>query len=122
MSDDLKEVENSDEEILIDLMAEKVMSTGAQALSMRGLQASPSTARRSGPSLTVTEKRSKHCDDLVNVKLISSVLPDYIPPLASVVSHDNIPRDLNYTLITLPPKGYTCNWTIVGTYSDAEDQ
>jgi hypothetical protein len=43
MSGDLSAVEKSIEEILIDLMAEKVMSTGVQALSMRGLQASPST-------------------------------------------------------------------------------
>jgi hypothetical protein len=38
------------EEIMIDLMAEKVMSAGAQDSSTRGVQASPSTARRSGPS------------------------------------------------------------------------
>jgi hypothetical protein len=37
---------------------------------------------------------------LENVKLIPSVLPNYIPPLAGVVSHDNILRDFNYTLIT----------------------
>jgi hypothetical protein len=36
-------VENSVEEILIDLMAEKVMSAGIQASSKGGLQASPST-------------------------------------------------------------------------------
>jgi hypothetical protein len=54
----------------------------------------------------VTEKRSKHRDDLVNAKLIPSVLPDYIPPLAGVVSHDNVPRDFEYTLITAYlPKG-----------------
>jgi hypothetical protein len=50
MSGDLSAVEKSVEEILIDLMAEKVMSTGIQASSMGGLQASPSTARRSVPS------------------------------------------------------------------------
>jgi hypothetical protein len=45
MSGDLSAVEKSVEEILIDLMAEKVMFAGVQASSMRGLQASPSTAR-----------------------------------------------------------------------------
>jgi hypothetical protein len=106
MSGDLSAVEKSIEEILIDLMDEKVMSTGVQASSMRGLQASPSTARRSGPSRTVTEKRSKHRDDLANAKLIPSVLPDYIPPLAGAVSRDNVLRDFEYTLITVYlPKG-----------------
>jgi hypothetical protein len=50
MSGDLSAVEKSVEEILIDLMAEKVMSAGIQASSMGGLQASPSTGRRSVPS------------------------------------------------------------------------
>jgi hypothetical protein len=50
MSDDISAVEKSIEEILIDLMVEKVMSVGIQASSMRGVQASPSTARGSGPS------------------------------------------------------------------------
>jgi hypothetical protein len=50
MSGDLSEVDKSIEEILIDLMAEKVMSTGAQASSARGVQESPSTRHRSGPS------------------------------------------------------------------------
>jgi hypothetical protein len=45
MSGDLSIVEESIEEILIDLMAKKVMSAGVQALSMRGVQASPSIAR-----------------------------------------------------------------------------
>jgi hypothetical protein len=104
--DELSTVEKSVEEILIDLMAEKVMSAGVQASSTRGLQASPSTARRSGPSRTATEKRSKHHDDLANAKLIPSVLPDYIPPLAGTVSRDSIPRDFDYTLITAYlPKG-----------------
>jgi hypothetical protein len=54
----------------------------------------------------VTEKRSKHRDDLANTKLIPSVLPDYILPLAGVVIHDSVPRDFEYTLITAYlPKG-----------------
>jgi hypothetical protein len=36
----------------------------------------------------------------VNAKLIPSILLDYIPPLAGAVSHDSVPRDFDYTLIT----------------------
>ena len=87
-------------------MAKKVVSTGVQALSTRGVQASPSTAHRSGPSRTATEKRTKHRDEFANAKLIPSILPDYIPPLAGAVSHDSLPRDFDYTLITTYlPKG-----------------
>jgi hypothetical protein len=68
MSGEHSTLEKSVEEILIDLMAEKVMSVGIQALSMGGLQASPSTGHRS--SRTATEKRSKHHDDLANAKQI----------------------------------------------------
>jgi hypothetical protein len=52
------------------------------------------------------EKRTKHCDDLENAKLIPSILLDYIPTLAGTVSCDNVPRDFDYTLITVYlPKG-----------------
>jgi hypothetical protein len=50
MSNDLSIVDKSVEEIMVYLMAEKVMSARARALSTRGLQASPSTTRRSGSS------------------------------------------------------------------------
>jgi hypothetical protein len=113
MSGDLSAVEKSVEEILIELMAEKFTSVGVQASSMAGLQASPSNARRS--SRTTTEKRNKHRDDLANAKLIPSVLPDYIPPLAGVVSHDNVPRDFEYTLITTYlPKGIRAVGPLLG--------
>jgi hypothetical protein len=106
MLDELNTVEKSLEEILIDLMTEKVMSIGIQASSTRGVQASPSTAHGSRPSQVVTEKHTKHRDDLANVKLIPSILPDYILPLANVVSRDSVPRDFDYTLITVYlPKG-----------------
>jgi hypothetical protein len=81
-------------------MEKNFMSRGAQASSKRGLQASPLTSHRSGPPRTATEKQRKHCDELENANLIPSILPDYIPPLVGVVSHDNISRDLEYTLIT----------------------
>jgi hypothetical protein len=48
----------------------------------------------------VTEKIRKHCDDLENTKQIIPVFSDYIPPLASAVIRDNIPRDFEYMLIT----------------------
>jgi hypothetical protein len=60
MSDDINAVEKSVEEILINLMVEKVMFVGAQASSRRGVQASPSTAHGSGPSQAAAEKRTKH--------------------------------------------------------------
>jgi hypothetical protein len=100
MSGDLNAVEKSIKDILIDFMFEKVMSTGFQASSTRGVQASPSTASGYGPSRDATEKQTKNRDDLANVKLIPSIMPNYILPLASVVSRDSVPMDFNYTLIT----------------------
>jgi hypothetical protein len=105
MSGERSAVENSMEKTLIDLMAEKFMSAGAQDSSITGLQASPSNAHRFGPSRTTIEKWSKH-HDLVNAKLIPSIMPDYIPPLVDMVGRDSIPRDFDYTLTTAYlPKG-----------------
>jgi hypothetical protein len=42
----------------------------------------------------------KHHDDLMNAKIILSILPDYIPPLAGVVSRDSVLRDFDYKVIT----------------------
>jgi hypothetical protein len=106
MYEELSIVEESVKEILIDLMNEKVMSMGIQASSTRGVQASLSTARGSRLSRAAIEKSIKHRDDLVNVKLLLSILLEYIPPLAGVVSHDSVPRDFDYTIITAYlPKG-----------------
>jgi hypothetical protein len=106
MSDGFSTVEKYVQEILIDLMNKRVMSIGVQASSTRGVQASPSTARGSRPSRAATKKRTKHRDDLVNAKLLPSILPDYIPPLVGVVSRDSVPRDFDYTVITAYlPKG-----------------
>jgi hypothetical protein len=106
MSDELNAIEKSVEEVLIDLMAKKVMSAGIHSSSMRGVQASPLTSRGSGPSRPAAEKRTKHRDDLENVKLILTILPNYIPPLAGAVSRDSVPRDFDYTLVTAyVPKG-----------------
>jgi hypothetical protein len=106
MSGEHSAIDKSIKDILIDLMVEKVMFTGERASSKIGVQASSSTARRSRHSRNATKKRSKHRDNLVNAKIIPSILPDYIPPLAGVVSHDSVLRDFNYTLITVYlPKG-----------------
>jgi hypothetical protein len=48
----------------------------------------------------VTEKQSKHRENLANAKQIPSILPDYILPLTGAVNHERIPRDYEYTLIT----------------------
>jgi hypothetical protein len=111
MSNELNVVEKVIEEVLIDLMAKRVMSerrmsAGVQASSTGGVQASPSTARRAGPSRTTTVTRKKHIDDIVNTKLIPRILPVYIPPLSSKINYNNVPRDFEYTLITAYlPKG-----------------
>jgi hypothetical protein len=101
-------VEKVVEEVLIKFMNERVMvmSTSVQVSSTRGLQASPSTSCRSRPSRPSIENRTKHKDDLENAKLIQSILPNYIPPLAHVVNHDSVPRDFEYTMVTVYlPKG-----------------
>jgi hypothetical protein len=100
MSDDISVVEKIVEEILIDLMVEKVMSARFQASSTRGVQASLLTARGSRPSRAAIEKINKHHDDLANAKLIPSILLEYIPPLAGVVGRDSVSRDFEYTIIT----------------------
>jgi hypothetical protein len=68
MSGECNVVDKSMEDILIDLMAEKVMSVGVHASSTGGLQASPSIGCRSGPSRTAVKKRRKNHDDMVNAK------------------------------------------------------
>jgi hypothetical protein len=106
MSKELSTTEESMKEILIDLMTERVIFVGIQASLMRGVQVSSSTAHGSRPSQVVTEKTTKHRDDLENMKLLLSILPEYIPPLAGVVSCDSVPKDFDYTIITAYlPKG-----------------
>jgi hypothetical protein len=96
MSNELSIVDKIVEEVIIDLMTERVMServmseremsASIQVSSMKGVQASQSTACGAGSSLPSMEKRTKHRDDLANAKLIPSILPDYISPLVDVVS------------------------------------
>jgi hypothetical protein len=102
MSDELSVVEKVVEEVLIDLMKERIMSisTCIQASSMRAMPASPSTTRGAGPSQSSDEKRTKNRDDLANAKLIPTILPTYIPPLRGVVNHNSVPRYFEYTLVT----------------------
>jgi hypothetical protein len=77
MSDEFSATEKVVEEVLIDLMIERVMlmSVGVQASSTRMVQASPLTAHGAGPSWPSTEKRNKHKYDLANAKLIPSIFP-----------------------------------------------
>jgi len=81
-------------------MDEKVMFASIQASSMQGLEASLSTAQH-WSSRTTTKKCSKNRDELENVKLIPSILPDYIPPLDDTASQDSVMRDFDYTFITV---------------------
>jgi hypothetical protein len=99
MLDEINATKKCVEEVLINLLVEKVMSIGIQASSMRGVQTSLLTARGSRPSRAATEKRTKHRDDLANVNLILTILPDYIPPLVGTVSRDNFLMDFYYTLV-----------------------
>jgi hypothetical protein len=108
MSDEFNIAERVVEEVLIDLMTERVMSmsTCVQASSRRGLQASPLTTCGSGPSRPSVEKRTKNKDDLENAKLVPSIFPDYILPLAGAVNRDSVTRDFEYTMVTMYlPKG-----------------
>jgi hypothetical protein len=104
MSDELTTTEKVVEEVLIDLMTERVMlergiSIGVQESSTRGPQAPPSTAHTS-PSQPTDEKQTKLRDDIANAKLIPCLLPTYLPPLSGAINHDSLPRDFEYTLIT----------------------
>jgi hypothetical protein len=104
MSNELGAVEKVVEEVLTDLMDERVMSergmsTGVQASSSGGVQASPSTAHGAGPSKTMTKTRTKHRDDIANAKLIPCIFLVYIPPLSGKINCDSVPRDFEYNLI-----------------------
>jgi hypothetical protein len=87
-------------------MAEKVMSAGIHASSTRGVKASLLAAHRFEPPRPAVEKRTKHRYDLTNAKLIPTILPDYIPPLADATSRESVLRDFDYTMVTAYlPKG-----------------
>jgi len=108
MLDEFNAPEKFFEEVLINLMKKRVMlmSIGAQASSTRTMKAYPSIARGAGPSRPSVEKRTKHKDDLANAKLIPTIFPDHILPLASVLNCDSVPRDFEYTMVTAYlPKG-----------------
>jgi hypothetical protein len=90
MSKALSIVEKAAEEVLIDLMTERVMSErgvsiGVQEYSMRVMQASPSTTQ-AGPSRPADEKCTKNRDDIVNAKMILSILPAYLPPRSGAIN------------------------------------
>jgi hypothetical protein len=72
---------------------------------MRGVPTSPSTARV-GTSRAGAKRRAKHKDDMANEKLVPSILPAYIPPLCDAINRGSVPRDFEYTLVTMYlPKG-----------------
>jgi hypothetical protein len=74
-------------------------------IDQEGLPASSSTARAS-PSQTSDEKRTKHRDDLMNAKLIPSILPTYLPLMSGTINRDSVPREFEYSLVTAYlPKG-----------------
>jgi hypothetical protein len=100
MSGAPNELEKSFEEVLRKLMADRPISKGIQVSSTRGLRDSPSTGCRSTCINPVTEQRIKHRGDPVNAKKIPSILPEYIPPLASVVNHESIPGNFEYSVFT----------------------
>jgi hypothetical protein len=105
MLEALSAAEKVVEEVLIDLMTERVMlerglSTSVQASLTRGLQASPSTARAS-PSRPANENRTKHRDDIVNAKLILSILSAYLPPLSGAINRESVSHEFEYALITV---------------------
>jgi hypothetical protein len=107
MSEELSATEKAIEEVLIDLMTERVMlmSEGIQDSSTRDGKESLSTtqARASQP---VNGKRTKNRDDLMNAKLILNILPTYIPHLSSAINHDSVPKEFEYALVTAYlPKG-----------------
>jgi hypothetical protein len=91
MLDELSAVEKIVEEVLTDLMAERVMSerrmyVGVQASSSGGVQASPSTAHGAGPFKTTIETRKKNRDDIANANMIPRILLVYIPPLREKIN------------------------------------
>jgi hypothetical protein len=95
MSNELSAAEKVIEEVLIELMTERVMlegglSTGVQASSMRGVHSSPSTTH-ANPSRPTDEKQTKHMDDIANAKLIPRILPTYLPLLRGSINRDNVP-------------------------------
>jgi hypothetical protein len=107
MLEELSATEKAGVEVLIELMTEKVMSMskGIQASSTRTVQTSPSTAR-DGPSRPADEKQTNHTDDLMNAKLIPSILPAYLPPLSGTINRNSVPREFESALVTAYlPKG-----------------
>jgi hypothetical protein len=55
-----------------------------------------------------TKCRTKHKDDMVNARLVPSILPTYIPPLSGVINKDSMPRDFEYTLVTAYLPKWVC--------------
>jgi hypothetical protein len=104
MSNKLSAAKKIVEEVLIDLMNERIMSEcrisiGVQASSSGAMSASPSTAQ-ARPSRPPLERRSKLENNFATMKMIPSIFPKYIPPLIRPVNRDSIPRDFDYAVVT----------------------
>jgi hypothetical protein len=111
MSEEISALEESVKEVLTDLRTKKVMSkinmsAGVQESSTGGVQASPSTAYGEGTSRIMTEMRTNHRDNIMNAKLILSILPAYQPPLSDAINWDSVARYFEYALVMVYlPKG-----------------
>jgi hypothetical protein len=81
-------------------MSKRGMSNGVKALSSRGVAASPSTTQ-AGTSRDDAKLITKHRDDATNAKLVPTILPAYITPLSGDINRDSVPRDFQYTLVTV---------------------
>jgi hypothetical protein len=80
-------------------MSERRMSAGVKESSKGGFQDSPSTSHEVRTSRIVTKKRTKHIDNILNAKLIMSILPAYLPPLSGTINQESMPRDFDYALV-----------------------
>jgi hypothetical protein len=69
------------------VMSERGMSIEVQASTLRGVAASPSTAR-SRTSRVIIESITNHRDDTANAKLVPTILPIYIPPLSGEINRN----------------------------------
>jgi hypothetical protein len=111
MSEELSALEESVKEVLTDLRTKKVMSerrmyAGVQESSREGVQDSPLTACEAETSTITTDTRIKHRDDITNAKLISSILPTYLPSRSGTINHDNVTRYFYYAWdMTYLPNG-----------------
>jgi hypothetical protein len=98
MSDELSVVEKVAEEVLIDLMTERViserrMSAGVQASSKGGVQASPSIACRAGLSQNHDRDKNKAQRQYCKHQADPTHFVSLHTTLSDKINHDSVPRD-----------------------------